>query len=88
MEEDAGKNIHPEGLSYSLVDYNRAGCALLEIVTEPEMESGEEAKIFLTGTTQHCPLFGRMDCDMEKGTMRVRAEYFRAQTRRNELAKI
>ena len=70
LEEDAGKNVHPEGLPYSLVDYNRAGCALLEIVTEPEIESGEEAKIFLTELRNIVRYLGASDCDMEKGTMR------------------
>jgi aspartyl-tRNA(Asn)/glutamyl-tRNA(Gln) amidotransferase subunit B len=70
LEEDAGKNIHPEGLSYSLVDYNRAGCALLEIVTEPDIESGEEAKAFLTELRNIIRYLGASDCDMEKGTMR------------------
>jgi aspartyl-tRNA(Asn)/glutamyl-tRNA(Gln) amidotransferase subunit B len=70
LEEDAGKNIHPEGLPYSLVDYNRAGCALLEIVTEPEIESGEEAKVFLTELRNIIRYLGASDCDMEKGTMR------------------
>jgi len=70
LEEDAGKNVHPEGLPYSLVDYNRAGCALLEIVTEPEIESGEEAKIFLTELRNIIRYLGASDCDMEKGTMR------------------
>ena len=70
-EEDAGKNIHPEGLSYSLVDYNRAGCALLEIVTEPEIESGEETRAFLTELRNIVRYLGASGCDMEKGTMRV-----------------
>ncbi len=70
LEEDAGKNIHPEGLPYSLVDYNRAGCALLEIVTEPDIESGEEAKAFLTELRNIIRYLGASDCDMEKGTMR------------------
>ncbi|MDR3642166.1 MAG: Asp-tRNA(Asn)/Glu-tRNA(Gln) amidotransferase subunit GatB [Candidatus Doudnabacteria bacterium] len=70
LEEDAGKNVHPEGLSYSLVDYNRAGCALLEIVTEPEIESGEEARVFLTELRNIIRYLGASDCDMEKGTMR------------------
>ena len=71
LEEDAGKNIHPEGLSYSLVDYNRAGAPLLEIVTEPEIESGEEAKAFLTELRNIIRYLGASECDMEKGTMRV-----------------
>lgn len=70
LEEDAGKNIHPDGLPYSLVDYNRAGCALLEIVTEPEIESGEEARAFLTELRNIIRYIGASDCDMEKGTMR------------------
>ncbi len=71
LEEDAGKNIHPEGLPYSLVDYNRAGCALLEIVTEPDIESGEEARVFLQELRNIVRYLGASDCDMEKGTMRV-----------------
>src|SRR4029077_10980610 len=71
LEEDAGKNIHPEGLSYSLVDYNRAGAPLLEIVTEPDIESAEEAKIFLQELRNIIRYLGASDCDMEKGTMRV-----------------
>jgi len=70
LEEDAGKNIHPEGLSYSLVDYNRAGAPLLEIVTEPDIESGEEARAFLTELRSIIRYLGASDCDMEKGTMR------------------
>ncbi len=71
LEEDAGKNIHPEGLNYSLVDYNRAGCALLEIVTEPEIESAQEAGAFLTELRNIIRYLGASECDMEKGTMRV-----------------
>lgn len=71
LEEDAGKNIHPEGLSYSLVDYNRAGCALLEIVSEPDIESGQEARVFLQELRNIVRYLGASDCDMEKGTMRV-----------------
>lgn len=71
LEEDAGKNIHPEGLPYSLVDYNRAGAPLLEIVTEPELESGEDAKAFLTELRNIVRYLGASSCDMEKGTMRV-----------------
>ncbi len=71
LEEDAGKNVHPEGLPYSLVDYNRAGCALLEIVTEPDIESGEEARVFLQELRNIIRYVGASSADMEKGTMRV-----------------
>ncbi len=70
LEEDAGKNIHPEGLPYSLVDYNRAGSALLEIVTEPEITSGEEAYIFLNELRNIVRYLGVSSADMEKGTLR------------------
>jgi aspartyl-tRNA(Asn)/glutamyl-tRNA(Gln) amidotransferase subunit B len=70
LEEDAGKNVHPEGLPYSLVDYNRAGCPLLEIVTEPDIESGEEARVFLQELRNIVRYLGASDANMEKGTMR------------------
>jgi len=46
MEEDAGKSTHPAGKDYSLVDLNRAGTPLLEIVSEPDMHSAAEAKAY------------------------------------------
>jgi aspartyl-tRNA(Asn)/glutamyl-tRNA(Gln) amidotransferase subunit B len=70
LEEDAGKNVHPEGLAYSLVDYNRAGAPLLEIVTEPDIESAEEARIFLQELRNIVRYVGASDADLEKGTMR------------------
>jgi len=48
LEEDAGKNTHPEGKDYSLVDLNRAGTPLLEIVSEPDLHSAQEAKAYAT----------------------------------------
>lgn len=71
LEEDAGKNIHPEGLPYSLVDYNRAGCPLIEIVTEPDIESAQEAKAFLQELRSIVRYIGAGSADMEKGTMRL-----------------
>lgn len=70
LEEDAGKNTHPEGLPYSLVDLNRAGCPLLEIVTEPDIETAEEARIFLQELQRIVRYVGAGLADMEKGTMR------------------
>jgi aspartyl-tRNA(Asn)/glutamyl-tRNA(Gln) amidotransferase subunit B len=70
LEEDAGKNIHPAGLPYSLVDYNRAGCALLEIVSEPDIESGAEARAYLEEIRNIVRYLGVSDADMEKGLMR------------------
>ncbi len=71
LEEDAGKNIHPEGLGYSLVDYNRAGTPLMEIVTEPDIESAKEAKLFLQELRNIVRYIGAGSADMEKGTMRL-----------------
>ena len=71
LEEDAGKNTHPEGLPYSLVDYNRAGAPLLEIVTEPDIESAAEAKAFLQELRNIVRYIGAGSADMEKGTMRL-----------------
>ncbi len=70
LEEDAGKNIHPEGLPYSLVDYNRAGTPLLEIVTHPCIESAEEARKYLEELQRIARYVGASDADMEKGSMR------------------
>lgn len=70
LEEDAGKNVHPEGLSYSLVDYNRAGTPLLEIVTHPVIESAEEARKYLEELQRIARYVGASDADMEKGSMR------------------
>ena len=70
LEEDAGKNIHPEGLPYSLVDYNRAGTPLLEIVTHPVIESAEEARKYLEELQRIARYVGASDADMEKGSMR------------------
>lgn len=71
LEEDVGKLTHYE--RDSLVDYNRAGTPLLEIVTEPDIHSSEEAVAFLQSLRMHLTAADISDCDMEKGQMRCDA---------------
>src|SRR5579863_1974659 len=73
MEEDAGKNLH-EGLGEaSHVDLNRAGIPLLEIVSEPELRSSEEAVAYLKRLREILVYAGISDADMEKGNFRCDA---------------
>jgi aspartyl-tRNA(Asn)/glutamyl-tRNA(Gln) amidotransferase subunit B len=76
MEDDAGKSIH-EGFKdsdrYSYVDLNRCGTPLIEIVTEPDMRSSDEAYAFLTELKQTMQFIEVSDCDMEKGQLRCDA---------------
>lgn len=71
LEEDVGKLNH--GAADSLVDYNRAGTPLMEIVTEPALRSADEAFAFLTSLRIALVHGGVSDCDMEKGQMRCDA---------------
>ncbi|MDR2842270.1 MAG: Asp-tRNA(Asn)/Glu-tRNA(Gln) amidotransferase subunit GatB [Spirochaetaceae bacterium] len=71
LEEDAGKMIHTG--TVSLLDYNRAGMALLEIVTEPDMESGEEAELFIQQLRKTVRYLGVCDGNMEEGSLRADA---------------
>jgi len=71
LENDVGKLNH--FTEDSLVDYNRAFTSLMEIVSEPDMHSGEEAFAFLTAIRQTMIYCGISDCDMEKGQMRADA---------------
>lgn len=70
LEEDTGKLTHPTGADHTLVDLNRACVPLMELVTEPDIESGEEARVFCTKLQQICRYLGISDADMEKGNMR------------------
>src|SRR5439155_14945666 len=80
LEEDAAKTVHVGGRSgriggadYSLVDFNRGGTPLVEIVTAPDIRSAEEAKRFLQLLRQTIVELGISDAEMEKGTLRVDA---------------
>ena len=72
LEEDAGKNIHPEdkNVTYSLVDLNRAGVPLLEIVTQPDIRSKEEAAAFMTQMRNFLQYLDVSDCKMQEGSLR------------------
>lgn len=71
LEEDAGKNFHKN--NETLVDFNRAGTPLVEIVTKPELRSAEEARAFLQELRLLARYVGASDADMEKGQMRCDA---------------
>lgn len=73
MEEDAGKLVHEEGADYSLVDLNRGGLPLLEIVTEPDIRSPEEARVYLEKLKAILSYLGVSDCKMEEGSLRCDA---------------
>ena len=70
LEEDAGKLIHKEGEDASLVDFNRSGMPLLEIVSEPDLTSPEEAQAYLKTLKGILQYLEVSDCDMEKGSLR------------------
>ena len=75
LEEDAGKSMHDEvaGKADSRIDLNRTGTPLLEIVTEPDMRSPQEAKGFLTELKLLLTYLGVSDCNMQEGSLRVDA---------------
>ena len=76
MEDDAGKSIHDgfkDSDRYSYVDLNRSGTPLIEIVSEPDMRSSDEAYAYLTELKQVIQFIGVSTCDMEKGHLRCDA---------------
>lgn len=73
LEEDAGKLIHDEETNSSLVDYNRTGTPLMEIVTEPDLRSSQEAYDYLQNLKLTLQYLNVSDCDMEKGSLRCDA---------------
>ncbi len=71
IEEDAGKLIHADGYDgKSLVDFNRAGVPLIEIVSEPDMRSADEAKAYLEGIRAILQYLNISDCKMQEGSIR------------------
>jgi len=72
MEEDAGKSIHDQG-NETLIDVNRCGTPLCEIVSEPDMRSAEEAYLYLTKLKQILTYLGVCDGNMEEGSLRCDA---------------
>lgn len=73
MEEDTGKSMHDQDLYDTLVDYNRAGTALIEVVTEPDVKSGEEAYAFVTEIRRLVRYLDICDGNMEEGSLRCDA---------------
>ena len=76
MEDDAGKSIHDgfkDSDRYTYVDLNRSGTPLIEIVSDPDLRSSEEAHAYLTDLKQIMQYIGVSECDMEKGQLRCDA---------------
>jgi aspartyl-tRNA(Asn)/glutamyl-tRNA(Gln) amidotransferase subunit B len=71
LEQDAGKSLHEQNPNMSLVDLNRSGVALMEIVTKPDLRSAEEAKVFIAKLRSVLRYLGTCDGDMEKGNLRA-----------------
>ena len=71
MEEDAGKLIHDEWEDCTLVDYNRSGVPLIEIVSEPDMRSADEVIAYLETLRQTIQYLGASDCKLNEGSMRA-----------------
>lgn len=73
LEEDAGKSMHDQHDLYSVVDYNRAGVPLIEIVTEPDLHSGDEAAAYLTEVRKIVRTLNVCDGNMDEGSLRCDA---------------
>ncbi len=73
LEEDAGKSIHDLDENFTCIDYNRAGTALIEIVTEPDLFSAEEAYQYVTEVRRLVRWLGICDGNMEEGSLRCDA---------------
>jgi aspartyl-tRNA(Asn)/glutamyl-tRNA(Gln) amidotransferase subunit B len=71
LEQDAGKLIHDQHAEYSLVDLNRAGVALMEIVSKPDLRSARQAQAYVVKLRSILRYLGTSDADMEKGNLRA-----------------
>jgi aspartyl-tRNA(Asn)/glutamyl-tRNA(Gln) amidotransferase subunit B len=71
LEQDAGKSLHDQNPNMSLVDLNRSGVALMEIVSKPDLRSADEAKAFIAKLRSVLRYLGTCDGDMEKGSLRA-----------------
>ena len=71
LEQDAGKSLHDQHASMSFVDLNRSGCALMEIVSKPDLRSADEAKAYVTKLRQIMRYLGTCDGNMEQGSLRA-----------------
>ena len=71
LEQDAGKSIHDQHPTKSYVDLNRSGCALMEIVSEPDLRGGDEACAYLTKLRMILRYLGTCDGNLEEGSMRA-----------------
>ena len=71
LEQDAGKSLHDQSPTMSLVDLNRSGVALMEIVSKPDMRSADEAKAYVSKLRTIMRYIGSCDGDMEKGNLRA-----------------
>ncbi|WP_370089711.1 Asp-tRNA(Asn)/Glu-tRNA(Gln) amidotransferase subunit GatB [Ekhidna sp.] len=87
LEEDAGKSIHDENSDESLIDLNRAGVPLIELVTEPSIHSAEEAMAFLTEIRRMVRYLEICDGNMEEGSLRCDANISVRKTSDSELGK-
>jgi aspartyl-tRNA(Asn)/glutamyl-tRNA(Gln) amidotransferase subunit B len=71
LEQDAGKSLHDQHPTMSFVDLNRSGCALMEIVSKPDMRSSDEARAYVTKLRQIMRYLGTCDGNMEQGSLRA-----------------
>lgn len=73
LEEDSGKSMHDQDLTDTLVDYNRAGVPLVELVSEPDLRSGEDAYLYVSEIRKLVRYLGICDGNMEEGSLRCDA---------------